>query len=99
MPHEDTGSRPFEAATGIGAVLALVVARGPFDRATLGAAASALPDVEHLFPLPRRPGGRKLFPSHRFRGWHRAGRVLPVSVQLLTAGASVGALLSPRRRR
>ena len=97
VPHEDTGSRPFEAATGVAGVLALALVRGPFDRATVGAAASALPDVEHLVPLPR-PGGRKLFPSHRFEGWHRAGRVLPVAAQLVAAGAVVGALLAARAR-
>ncbi|MBD0329557.1 MAG: hypothetical protein ICV64_05580 [Thermoleophilia bacterium] len=100
VPHGDTRSRPFEAASGIAGVLALAFARGPLDRTTLGAAASALPDVEHVLPLPR-PGGQKLFPTHRFPGWHRAGRVLPVSFQLVAAGAAIGALVAgawPRGR-
>ena len=67
MPHEDVGSRPFESATGAAALAFLAATRGPFDRATLGAAASSAPDLEHVLPFPR-PGDRKLFPSHRFEG-------------------------------
>lgn len=90
MPHEDIPSRRFELVTGLGGILLLVGARGPFDPATLGAATAAAPDLEHILPLPR-PGGRELFPSHRLPGWHRSGGV-PDWVQLLAAGALLGAL-------
>ena len=62
---------------------------------TIGALASSAPDVEHVLRLPR-PGGRKLFPSHRLHGWHRAGGV-PAWAQLLAAGVIVGYLLGARR--
>ena len=58
-----------------------------------GAAAGSAPDLEHLLRLPR-PGGRKLFPSHRFRGWHRADGV-PTWAQLLAAGVLLGLFLAP----
>jgi hypothetical protein len=41
-----------------------------------------------------RPYGRKLF--HGRGGWHRSGR-FPTHVQLLLAGAIVGALIAPRK--
>jgi hypothetical protein len=91
VPHEDIASRRFEIATGVGGVLALALARGPFDPATVGAVASAAPDLEHVLPLPR-PGGRKLFPSHRRPGWHRAGGV-SAEAQLLIAGWLLGMVL------
>jgi hypothetical protein len=90
MPHEDLRSRRFETASGIAALLLLTAARGPLDPAVVGAAAAAVPDLEHVLRLPR-PGGRKLFPSHRVYGWHRTGGV-PASVQLVAAGAILGAL-------
>ena len=90
VPHQDVASRRFETLSGIGGLLLLAAARGPLDPAVVGAAAASVPDVEHVLPLPR-PGGRKLFPSHRLRGWHKAGG-LPASVQLLAAGALLGAL-------
>jgi hypothetical protein len=74
----------------------------------VGAVGASVPDVEHVLPLPR-PGGRKLFPSHRVRGWHRAGGI-PASVQLRrpacswahsrpdrSPGATVAWAGSPRR--
>ena len=91
MPHEDIASRRFEIASGVGGVLALALVRGPLDPATVGAVAAAAPDLEHVVRLPR-PGGRKLFPSHRVSGWHRIGGV-PASAQLLIAGALLGAVL------
>jgi hypothetical protein len=90
VPHQDVASRRFETVSGIAGLALLAAARGPLDPAVVGAAAASVPDVEHVIPLPR-PGGRKLFPSHRVRGWHRAGG-LPASVQLLAAGALLGAL-------
>jgi hypothetical protein len=90
MPHEDLRSRRFETASGIAALLLLTAARGPLDPAVVGAAAASAPDLEHVLRLPR-PGGRKLFPSHRVYGWHRTGGV-PASVQLVAAGAILGAL-------
>ncbi|MGH3030365.1 MAG: hypothetical protein ACRDNE_06300 [Gaiellaceae bacterium] len=97
MPHHDIPSRRFEAASGTAALLLLAARRGPLDPAVLGAVAASVPDVEHVVRFPR-PGGRKLFPSHRFRGWHRPGGV-PTWAQLLAAGAILGALGGPRPSR
>jgi hypothetical protein len=94
IPHEYINSRRFEIATGVAGVLALALVRGPFHPATVGAVASAVPDVEHVVRLPR-PGGRKLFPSHRRPGWHRPGGI-PAEAQLLTAGALLGTVLAVR---
>jgi len=88
VPHHDIASRRFELRSGATLLLFVALRRGLFDPATLGGAAAAVPDVEHVLRLPR-PGGRKLFPSHRFRGWHRAGG-LPAWLQLLAAGVLVG---------
>lgn len=90
MPHQDLRSRRFETASGVASLLLLAAARGPLDPAVVGAAAGSVPDVEHVLRLPR-PGGRKLFPSHRVYGWHRSGGV-PASVQLVAAGAILGVL-------
>ncbi len=95
IPHEDIASQKFETACGVGGVLALALLRGPFDPATLGAVTSAAPDLEHVLPLPR-PGGRKLFPSHRIPGWHRSDGIT-ANMQLLLAGALFGAVLVARR--
>jgi len=92
IPHEDTNDRAFEIATGLALLGAIAAARGPFDRAVLGAAAASAPDLEHVLSLPR-PGGLPLFPSHRLRGWHRAGGI-PASAQLVVAGAVVALLVS-----
>ena len=94
MPHGDIPDRRFEVGSGIAAVLLLAAVRGPLDPAVTGALAASAPDLEHIFRLPR-PGGRKLFPSHRFHGWHRSGG-LPAPMQLLLAGFLIGLLL--RRR-
>jgi hypothetical protein len=72
----------------------LAGARGPLDAATIGAAASSAPDLEHVVPFLRL-GGSKLF--HGRRGWHRVGR-FRTEMQLLLAGAILGALITPRRR-
>jgi hypothetical protein len=95
MPHRDISNRRFEVWSGTLALLALALRRGPLDPVTVGAAAGSAPDVEHLFRLPR-PGGRKLFPSHRIRGWHRTGGV-SASLQLLAGGVLLGLLLASRR--
>jgi hypothetical protein len=91
LPHQDIESRRFEIASGIGLLAPLALTRGPLDVTIVGALAASTPDVEHLVRLPR-PGGRKLFPSHRFHGWHRPGGA-PAWLQLLAAGAIVGALI------
>jgi hypothetical protein len=96
IPHEDFASRRFEIASGVLGVLALTVVRGPLDPATIGAVASTVPDLEHVLRFPR-PGGRKLFPSHRVPGWHRPGGV-SASVQLLVAGLLLGAVLGAGKR-
>jgi len=94
LPHQDIRSRRFEIGSGLAGLLLLAARRGPFDPATLGAAASSAPDLEHVLPF-LRPGGRKLFHD---RGWHRSGR-FPADLQLLLAGAILGALVLPRRSR
>lgn len=95
IPHRDIASRRFELRSGAALLLLVALRRGLLDPATLGGAAAAAPDVEHVLRLPR-PGGRKLFPSHRFRGWHRAGG-LPAWLQLLAAGALAGLVLGRER--
>jgi hypothetical protein len=95
MPHEDIGNRRFEIWSGVGALTAVALRRGFVDGATLGAVAGSAPDLEHVLRLPR-PGGRKLFPSHRLHGWHRSGGV-PAWVQLLAAGVLLGLVLAPRK--
>jgi hypothetical protein len=92
VPHYDIGDRRFEIWSGVTALTAVAVRRGPFDTATLAAAAGSAPDLEHVVRLPR-PGGRKLFPSHRIRGWHRSGG-LSASAQLLAAGILLGLVLA-----
>lgn len=94
IPHQDIASRRFELRSGAAGIAALALVRGPLDPATVGAVASSAPDLEHVLRLPR-PGGRKLFPSHRVVGWHRAGGV-SASAQLLLAGVLLGLVL--RRR-
>jgi hypothetical protein len=96
LPHQDIGDRRFEIGSGVAAVLLLAVARGPLDPAVAGALAASAPDLEHVLRLPQ-PGGRKLFPSHRLRGWHRTGG-LSAPAQLLLAGFLLGALLRPAKR-
>jgi hypothetical protein len=95
MPHEDIPDRRFEIGSGITGVLLLAAVRGPFDPAISGALAASAPDIEHVFRLPR-PGGRKLFPSHRVHGWHRSGGV-SVPTQLVLAGFLIGLLLRRRK--
>lgn len=88
IPHREVASRRFELACGAVGLLVLAAADGSSARTTVGAVAAALPDVEHVLSLPR-PGGRKLFPSHRLHGWHRAGGV-SAGFQLLLAGVAFG---------
>ena len=94
VPHWDVSSRRFEIASGVAGLLLLAATRGPTSPAVVGAIGASVPDVEHVLPLPR-PGGRKLFPSHRVRGWHKSGG-LSASTQLLAAGVILGALASTR---
>jgi hypothetical protein len=94
VPHQDVGSRRFEIVSGASLLLLLALRRGLTDPAVIGAVASSAPDLEHVLPFPR-PGGRKLFPSHRIVGWHRSGG-LTTSMQLFAAGLLVGALLGRR---
>lgn len=97
MPHHDIRSRRFEVWSGVALLTLVAVVRGPLSPAAVGAAASSAPDLEHLLPLPR-PGGRKLFPSHRVEGWHREGGV-PAWAQLAAAGALAAVVLATARRR
>ena len=93
VPHHDIPSRRFELRSGVALLLLVAYRRGALDPATFGAAAASAPDLEHVLRLPR-PGGRKLFPSHRFHGWHRPGG-LPAWLQLLAAGVLAGLVLAP----
>lgn len=88
VPHRDFHSARFELGTGLAGIVLLAARRGPFDPATLGAAASSAPDLEHVLPF-LRPDGRKLF--HDRLGWHRDGP-FPAYLQLLLAGAILAAL-------
>jgi len=92
IPHRDIPSRAFETASGVAFATAILVRHGPLSPVTIGALAASAPDLEHVLP---RLGERELFPSHRFRGWHREGGV-PAWAQLVAAGAILGLLL-PRR--
>lgn len=92
IPHRDIPSRRFETVSGMAAVLLLAARYGPLDPVTLGGVSASMPDVEHILPLPR-PGGRPLFPSHRYPKLHRSGGI-PTWAQLLVAGALLGALLA-----
>jgi hypothetical protein len=83
VPHYDFESERVELWSGVAMLAALAVRRGLFDPATLGGLACCLPDAEHILPLPQ-PGGRKLYPSHRWRALHRSGPV-PPTVQLAVA--------------
>jgi len=94
LPHQDFRSRRLQIASGVGGILVLAARRGALDPATLGAAASSAPDLEHVFPF-LRPGGRKLF--HDRLGWHRAGR-FSAYVQLWLAVGIIAALVAPRRK-
>ncbi len=95
VPHEDIHDERFELVSGVAALAALAARRGPFDATVLGAVGGSAPDIEHIVTLPR-PGGRKLFPSHRIRGWHRSGG-LPDWAQLFAAGVLLGLLLAPQK--
>ena len=95
VPHWDVASRRFEIASGVAGLLLLAATRGPASPAVVGAIGASVPDVEHVLRLPR-PGGRKLFPTHRVRRWHRSGG-LHASTQLLAAGVILGALASTAR--
>jgi hypothetical protein len=93
VPHEDIRSRALETAAGV-ATVGLLASRRGVDAATVGAAAACAPDLEHILPLPR-PGGRPLFPSHRW-AWPSHGHGLPVWAQLALAVAALAALLRAR---
>lgn len=94
MPHQDIRSQRFELRSGVACGLALAARYGALSPVTIGALAASAPDIEHVVRLPR-PGGRKLFPSHRIRGWHQAGGI-PAWAQLLAAGTILGLVLSRR---
>ena len=94
-PHRDIQSFTFEMWSGIAALLLVAAIRGPFSPATVGALAAALPDAEHKLRLPR-PGGRQLFPSHRWPALHQEGG-LGAALQLVAAGALLGWVIARRR--
>jgi len=91
IPHEEIPSRRFEIWSGVGLLALLAARRGILDPAVVGGAACAAPDLEHVLLLPK-PGGRDLFPSHRFPGWHRSGGI-STRAQLALAGVIVALLV------
>ena len=95
-PHEDIPSTAFETVSGVGSFLLVAARRGPLDPATLGALSASLPDVEHIL-RPERPGRRELFPTHRYRSWHKRGG-LPTWLQL-GAAVVILAVVTARPRR
>ena len=94
MPHWDINDTRFEVASGLALVGAFALRHGPASSVVVGALAASAPDVEHVVRL-WRPGGRKLFPSHRVSGWHRAGGA-PTWAQLVVAGMLAGVVLGRR---
>lgn len=94
MPHWDINDTRFEVASGLALVGAFALRHGPASPVVVGALAASAPDVEHVVRI-WRPGGRKLFPSHRVSGWHRAGGA-PAWAQLVVAGMLAGAVLGRR---
>jgi hypothetical protein len=96
-PHGEIDSIWFEAVSGATILSGLAVAYGPLHPITLGAASAAAPDLEHVLPL-LRPGGRELFPSHRWSRLHTSGGFAGWA-QLLTAGVLLAALGRRRARR
>lgn len=95
VPHHDIPSQWFELGSGMALIGVLAATRGPTSPEVLGAIGASAPDLEHLIPLPK-PGGRKLFPSHRIDGWHRDGG-LPAWVQLASAGVLVALVVAVGR--
>ena len=91
IPHEDFESLQLETGLGLALIAALAIRRGFTDPAVIGAVFSAAPDLEHVLPRPGhdRP---KLFPSHRFDGWHRSGGI-SAPLQLAASLVIVGALV------
>jgi hypothetical protein len=96
LPDCCSTSSATEIASGIALLGLLAARRGIADPAVVGGLASSAPDLEHVLPFPE-PGGRKLFPSHRLAGWHRAGGLSTTS-QVFVAGALVGLLVGPQAR-
>jgi hypothetical protein len=97
VPHEDIESKRFEIWSGVVALAWLAARRGPLHPITLGAAAAAAPDLEHVLHLPR-PGGKPLCPSHRWPDALHRGGGIPAWGQLLVAAALLGVLGYPTRR-
>lgn len=92
-PHGEMEDEQWELAStalGLGLLLARFGARSPVF---WGAVGSVLPDVEIVVPAPR-PGGRRLFPTHRYDVLHssRTPLGLPAWAQAVLGGAAVGAL-------
>ena len=94
-PHQDIASRRFEIRSGVLLLTLIAARRGPMSPEIVGALAAAAPDIEHVLPLPR-PGGRKLFPTHRVHTLHPSGGVRAWT-QLIAAGVIVGLLVSIRK--
>lgn len=96
FPRGGTGSRWFEAASGVVTLLAFAPPSVPLDPVTIGAASAAAPDVEHVLSLPR-PGGGPLFPTHRWKRLHHAGR-RPGAAQFVLAYLLLAGLLTDAGR-
>ncbi len=94
LPHRDIPDEHFEAWSGAAAMLSVVGAHGVRGSVAAGALGASLPDMEHVY---RYLGlnQRRFFPAHR--GPYPTGGA-PTWLQLITAGALLGFVLSTRRR-
>jgi hypothetical protein len=91
VPHEDIHSRRFEIGSGVAGLLLLAARRGLLDQATLGAAATCAPDLEHVLPFPA-PRRTEALPRRRLAPLG----VLPCRAQLLLAGGILAGLILAR---
>lgn len=90
FPPVGTGSRLFEPASGVVALLVFAVAYGALEPVTVGAASAAAPDFEHVLSLSQR-GGQPLFPIHR---WKHLADQRPGAAQFVLACVLLARLLA-----
>jgi len=93
VPHRHPAHPAWEYLAGILAIGLLAERRGPFDVATIGAAAAVMPDLEHVVP------GLRVKVFHRRRGGDRHDSTgLSVRTQTLLAAMILAPLLDTRLR-
>jgi hypothetical protein len=89
--HEDIRSRRFEIGSGLAGVVSSPCGDACSIRRRLAPwRVRPRPRARHPVAAPWR---KELF---HYRGWHRSGR-FPAALQLLLAGATLGALIVRRR--